>query len=78
MQKEWTSPKAPKASDGIYSDNGATYMTRTRYFRERNGSLEWVYAVDYAGPNTRWYGAGFANSIAEMIRNGYDMTPLNK
>lgn len=62
--------------DTIYTDNGEAHGMRTRYFRERNGALEWMYAVDYAGGYTRWYGAGFARSIADMIANGYDMRAL--
>ena len=62
--------------DTIYSDSGAARGMRTRYFRERNGALEWTYAVDYAGGQTRWYGAGFARSVAEMVSNGYDMRAL--
>jgi hypothetical protein len=60
----------------IYSDNGSARGMRTRYFREHAGALEWIYAVDHAGPNPRWYGASFARSIAEMERNGYTMTAL--
>lgn len=42
----------------VYHDNGAAFGRRTRVFRDcSNGQgVEWMYGVDYAGGDTRWYG----------------------
>lgn len=43
----------------IYTDNGANLNLRTRYFRDgAHGGIEWMYAVDYAAGERRWYGYG--------------------
>ena len=40
----------------IYHDNGAARGYRTRVFRDcRDGGVEWMYAVDYAQGDSRWY-----------------------
>lgn len=57
----------------IYSDNGAAFGRRTRLFRNgAHGGVEWIYAVDYAGGDRRWYGYGMAPdcSIAELQADG--------
>ncbi|RWR30516.1 hypothetical protein D2T29_12660 [Sinirhodobacter populi] len=40
-----------------YTDNGAAFGRRTRVFRDcvTGCGVEWMYAVDYAGGDSRWY-----------------------
>jgi len=56
----------------IYSDNGAAQGRRTRLFRDCSGGVEWMYGVDYAGGDTRWYGFGMTpnNSIKKLQADG--------
>lgn len=58
----------------IYSDNGAAFGRRTRLFRNgAHGGVEWIYAVDYANGNDRWYGylsTGGHETIASLQISG--------
>ena len=63
----------------IYSDDGPARGCRTRYFRDSAyGGVEWMFAVDYASGNRRWYGFGMNpnNSIAKMTVEGFTLSPL--
>ena len=64
----------------IYSDNGAAFGRRTRYFRDCEGGVEWIYGVDYANGSTRWYGFGCGpdNSISEMQKTGYYLARVSE
>lgn len=58
----------------VFHDNGAAFGRRTRVFRDcqTGRGVEWMYAVDYASGNTRWYGfhpAG-AGSIHTLQQGG--------
>lgn len=63
--------------DDIYHDNGAAYGRRTRYFRNASGGgVEWMYAVDHAQGDDRWYGylaTGGHETIASLISGGADL-----
>ncbi len=64
----------------IYTDKGAENGARTRLFRNCSGGqgVEWIYAVDHAGPNPRWYGflaTGGAHSVASLIQGGMPLEP---
>ena len=65
----------------IYSDNGASYGRRTRFFRNcADGGVEWMYGVDYANGDTRWYGymaTGGWETIASLMITGMDLTPVD-
>lgn len=40
----------------IYHDNGRAFGRRTRFFRDaENGGVEWMYGVDWASGDNRWY-----------------------
>lgn len=57
----------------VYSDNGAAFGNRTRVFRDgANGGVEWMYAVDWANGDRRWYGYGMSpdNSIDKLKKGG--------
>lgn len=58
----------------IYTDNGASRGCRTRYFRDaEGGGVEWIYAVDHAGPAPRWCGfmpIGAPQTVAAHIACG--------
>mgnify|MGYP000252711470 CR=1 FL=1 len=65
----------------IYHDNGAALGRRTRVFRNcpNGGGVEWMYAVDHAGPNPRWYGylaTGGHETIASLRITGMDLREL--
>ena len=59
----------------IYTDNGAANGLRTRLFRNTNGGVEWIYAVDYAKGSDRWFffHPGVGRSVDEMISNGFQL-----
>lgn len=63
----------------IYHDNGSAFGRRTRVFRDTDGGVEWMYAVDYAGGSDRWFffhpGAG--QSIDAMKRGGMFLSRLD-
>lgn len=63
----------------IYTDNGAANGLRTRLFRNADGGVEWIYAVDYTDGSDRWFffhpGAG--RSVEEMMAKGYDLQPFS-
>lgn len=60
----------------IYHDHGANHGRRTRLFRNgQHGGVEWMYAVDHAGGDDRWYGYGHASNITELQRTGMDLSP---
>ena len=55
----------------VYSDNGRAFGNRTRVFREcEHGGLEWMYGVDYASGDDRWYCFYPADSIAQAKAQG--------
>lgn len=57
----------------LYHDNGAAFGRRTRYFRNAaGGGVEWIYAVDWAGGDRRWYGFGMDGTatIAKLQAGG--------
>ena len=58
----------------IYQDNGAAFGRRTRVFRNGlHGGVEWMYAVDYANGDRRWYGyllTGGHETIASLQADG--------
>lgn len=62
----------------IYTDNGVAFGRRTRIFRDcaTGCGVEWMYAVDYAGGDRRWYGfhPAAGGSIATMQANGMALT----
>lgn len=64
----------------IYHDNGRAFGRRTRFFRDTEGGVEWMYGVDYAEGSTRWFffhpGAG--QSIEDMKRNGMFLSRLDE
>lgn len=64
----------------IYTDNGAAFGNRTRLFRNTNGGVEWMYAVDYASGHDRWYGFGMQpnNSIDKLKSNGMFLSRLDE
>lgn len=63
----------------IYHDNGRAFGRKTRFFRNTDGGVEWMYGVDYASGSDRWYffhpGAG--KSIDELKRNGMFLSRLD-
>lgn len=63
----------------IYHDNGRAFGRRTRFFRDAEGGVEWMYGVDYAAGSRRWFffhpGAG--KSIEEMKRSGMFLSRLD-
>lgn len=64
----------------IHTDNGAERGQRTRLFRDcaTGTGVEWIYAVDYAGPCPRWYGflaMGATASIDTLVANGMNLEP---
>lgn len=64
----------------IYTDNGAAYGRRTRYFRNCDGGgVEWIYAVDFEGPAPRWYGylsTGGWETVTSLMASGMDIEPV--
>lgn len=64
----------------IYHDNGRAFGRRTRFFRDAElGGVEWMYGVDYANGDNRWYAfhAGAGSSIDEMKRAGMFLSRLD-
>lgn len=63
----------------IYTDNGAAFMRRTRVFRNTGtGSTEWMYAVDYANGDKRWYAYGMQPRTVEQLNaDGMGLTKLD-
>ena len=63
----------------IYHDNGRALGRRTRFFRDTEGGVEWMYGVDYANGDNRWYAfhAGAGRSIDEMKRAGMFLSRLD-
>lgn len=65
----------------IYHDNGAAFGRRTRFFRDAaDGGVEWMYGVDYANGDTRWYGylcTGRQESIASLKADGMFLSRLD-
>ncbi len=63
----------------IYHDNGRAFGRRTRFFRDTEGGVEWMYGVDYANGDNRWYAfhAGAGSSIDEMKRAGMFLSRLD-
>jgi len=63
----------------IYSDNGASIGRRTRLFRQcpSGTGVEWIYAVDYAGGDDRWYTyhPSAAASIQGLLKTEMNLTP---
>lgn len=61
----------------IYTDNGAANGLRTRLFRNTDGGVEWIYAVDYADGSDRWFffHPGVGRSVEEMISKGVQLEP---
>ena len=60
-------------TNAIYHDNGRAFGRRTRFFRDAaSGGVEWIYGVDYANGDNRWYTfhAWAGSSIADLKRNG--------
>jgi hypothetical protein len=66
-------------SQPIYHDNGAAFGRRTRFFRDSETGIEWMYGVDYCNGSTRWYAfhAGACMSIAGMKDNGMFLSRLD-
>ena len=64
----------------IYHDNGAAFGRRTRFFRNADiGGVEWMYGVDYANGDQRWYGymsTGFHETIASLKASGMFLSRL--
>ena len=56
----------------VYHDNGRADGRRTRFFRDgENGGVEWMYGVDYANGDTRWYGYGAQPGLTiERLKRG--------
>lgn len=59
----------------VYHDNGRAFGNRTRVFRDAaGGGVEWMYGVDYANGDSRWYAfngyRGPANTIETLKRDG--------
>jgi len=64
----------------IYHDNGAAFGRRTRFFRNAPlGGVEWMYAVDWANGDRRWYGFGMSpdNSIEKLKQSGMFLSRLD-
>jgi hypothetical protein len=65
----------------IFHDSGAAFGRRTRYFRNANGGgVEWMYGVDHANGDTRWYGylaTGGHETITSLMISGMSLTPLD-
>lgn len=63
----------------IYSDNGASLGLRTRLFRNIEGGVEWIYAVDYMAGDRRWffYHPGVGRSVEDMIAKGIRLQPFD-
>jgi len=64
----------------IYHDNGAAFGRRTRFFRNADiGGVEWMYGVDYANGDQRWYGymsTGFHETISSLKASGMFLSRL--
>lgn len=69
----------PSAVGEIYHDNGRAFGRRTRFFRECDGGIEWMYGVDYAGGSTRWYAfhPGMGRTIADLKLGGMFLSRLD-
>lgn len=68
------------ATKDIYHDNGAAFGRRTRFFRDcENGGVEWMYAVDYANGDNRWYAflAVPGATIAKLKADGMFLSRLD-
>lgn len=63
----------------IYHDNGRAFGRRTRFFRDTEGGVEWLYAVDYATGCKRWYAfhPGAGKSIDDLKRSGMFLSRLD-
>jgi hypothetical protein len=65
----------------IYHDNGAAFGRRTRFFRNADiGGVEWMYGVDYANGDWRWYGymsTGFHETISSLKASGMFLSRLD-
>lgn len=64
----------------IYHDNGAAFGRRTRFFRNAPlGGVEWMYGVDYANGDRRWYGYGLSahETIASLQASGMFLSRLS-
>lgn len=63
-----------RTDSNVYHDNGRAFGRRTRVFRNgANGGVEWMYAVDWVGGDTRWYefmSLGVLTNIKELIDGG--------
>jgi len=66
----------------IYQDNAAELGLRTRLFRNAvGGGVEWMYAVDHAAGDRRWYGFGACGespTIESLIESGMSLTLQNE
>lgn len=66
----------------VFHDNGAAFGRRTRVFRNcALGGVEWMYAVDYAGGDRRWYGymcTGGHETVGSLIASGMDLRPYSE
>lgn len=64
----------------IYHDNGRAFGRRTRFFRNaKNGGVEWMYGVDYANGDDRWYAfmaMGNVQSVEQLKRDGMFLSRL--
>ena len=64
----------------IYHDNGAAFGNRTRVFRAgAHGGVEWMYGVDYANGDKRWYGFGAVPdaTIEKLKANGMFLSRMD-
>lgn len=63
----------------IYHDNGAAFGRRTRFFREAQTGIEWMYGVDYCNGDSRWYAlhSAIGRTIAELIDAGMFLSRLD-
>lgn len=66
-------------STPIFQENRVPFNLKTRVFRDVPGGVEWMYGVDYANGDTRWYTfhPGVGSSIAEMQSNGMSLAPID-
>lgn len=66
----------------IFHDNASDLGLRTRVFREsQTGGVEWMYAVDLAGGETRWFEfmpLGQAQTIEALKHNGMKLEPYKQ
>lgn len=64
----------------IFQDKGACFGRRTRVFRNAPcGGVEWMYAVDFANGDDRWYGylaTGGHETIGSLVASGVDLVPF--